>query len=363
MGYSQAEVENKAREEADRLTRKEFGGNFTEGGDTGGKQDSRYNEYYQTALTGAGNDERMVVPGAGEYGGDAGSPGAGVKFYKDQAIAGGKTNDAAQAANESAMKSSWANMTADRPGPGESAGLSQNATNTRFQQTQALDLSRAAAEGRAPSEADYQTRIGMNDAMAANSSAQGSARGLGALSGAQAQGAAATGQSMGNLSVQGGLARSKEIGDAIGMYGTQAGTVRDQDLSRLGINSKNAMFNAKANDDWKLGNANLLASQGQLGNTQAGTDLAWAGEAQRGTDKQFQYDQEMAAVQAGADADKVGAAIAANRESKENRRQLVNGGISAGLTAGGGAIGGPIGAAAGQGAGAAWSSATKDWDW
>jgi hypothetical protein len=165
------------------------------------------------------------------------------------------------------------------------------------------------------------------------------------------------------MAMTGGMARSKEIGDAIGMYGTQAGTVRDQDISRLQQNNQNGMFNAKLNDDWKLGNANLLAQQAQLGNAQQGTDLAWMGEQYRGMDKQFQYDQEMAALAAGADADAVGARIARKRESAENKRQMINGGVTAGLTAAGAALGGPAGGALGAAAGGAAAGASKDWDW
>ncbi len=304
------------------------------------------------------NDPFINAPSA-----DWGGPG-GVDYYAGQAAAGGRENDAAQAANQGAMESSWSNLRNDRgPQAVENNVLAGRSANTRDQQIQALGLSRDAAMGKAPSEADFQTRIGMNDNMAQMSGQMGSARGLSALGGAQGTGAAALGQSSGNLAMAGGLARSKEIGDAIGMYGTQAGQVRTQDQSRLQQNTQNSMFNAKNNDDWKLGNANLLGQQGQLGNAQAGTDLAWMGEQQRGKDKQFQYDQEMAAEAAGADADAAGARIAKNREDKENKRQLINGGITAGLTIGGTALGGPAGGAAGGFAAKAAASGTKDWDW
>ncbi len=313
---------------------------------------------YQDQLSALKAQRSYIGPGATDYGGRG-----GVEYYKQQAIAGGKENDAAQAANQAAMESSWSNLRNDRgPQAVENDVLSGRAANTRYSQMQALGLSRDAAMGKAPSEADFQTRIGMNDNMAQMSGQMGSARGLSALGGSQGTGAAALGQSSGNLAMAGGLARSKEIGDAIGMYGTQAGQVRGQDLSRLQQNSQNAMFNAKNNDDWKLGNAGLLAQQGQLGNAQAGTDMAWMGERQRGTDKQFEYDQRMAAIEAGADADAVGAAIAKNREDKENKRQLVNGGVTAGLTAIG-SLGGPAGAAGGAAAGSAFSSSNKNWDW
>lgn len=299
-----------------------------------------------------------VNPGAANYGGDG-----GVEYYKEQGRLGGMKNDAQQAQNAAAMAQSSANMKANRGIQGENAGLAQKAMNTRDMQIDALELSRQAASGEAPSEAEGQVRLGMNDAMATQSGAMGGARGLSALGGTQSMGSSHVGNSAGNLAMQGGLARSKEITDAIGMYGTQAGSLRDQDQARLQQNSQNSQFGAKLNNDWKMGNAGLLAQQAGLSNTQTGTDLAWKGEEWRGTDKQFQYHQEMAAKEAGADADAVGARLAKNREDKENKRQAVGGAFQGGMTFGGAMIGGPAGGAIGGMGGAMVNNAVKDWEW
>jgi hypothetical protein len=358
-------VGNNTNSEQDQASRRSaLGAAIEGGGDYSNDAAEKRKRYYAWAaehgMEGSNSDPNVFInPGSADWGGDQ-----GVAFYRDAAAAAGKQNDAAQATNEAAMRRSFVNMTGDRGTVySEDAGLSGASAATRAEQLNALNLSRDAAMGLAPSEAAYQTKIGMNDIAAARSSQMGGARGLSALGGAQTMGSAAAGQSAGNLAMQGGLARSKEIADAVGMYGTQAGTVRDQDLSRLGLSNQNSMFNAKLNDDWKMGNANLLAQQGNLGNAQSGVDLGWMGEQYRGQDKQFQYDQEMAAKEAGADADAVGAALAKNRESRENTRQLVNGGVVAGATAVGTAFGGPVGGAAGSTAGQAFGSASKDWDW
>lgn len=298
-------------------------------------------------------------PGAADYGGRG-----GVEEYRQRGIAGGQRNDAEQQRNSGALAGSLTNMQGDRGQVyTEDKTLAGRAASTRDQQMSALELSRGAAMGQAPSEAAFQTRLGMNDVMATQAGAMGGARGLAGLSGAQTQGGANASASAGNLGMAGGLARSKEIADAIGMYGTQAGTVREQDLDRLKQNSQNSQFNANLNDQWKLGNAQLAANQGRLGVSQGQTDLGWMGEQTKGADKQFQYDQEMAATAAGQDADQMGARLAANRESREHTRGLVNGAVTAGLTGVGAAFGGPIGGAAGAAAGQAFGAATSDWDW
>lgn len=335
------------------------------GGDFSNDATEKRKRYYAWASEhgyDGGNQDinKYVNPGSADYGGYSGA----TDFYREQAEAGGHENDAAQAANEAAMGRSLGNMTGDRGNIyNENFGLNKQQQATRAQQIEALNLSRDAAMGRAPSEAAFQTRLGMNDVMARQSGAMGSARNLSALGGAQAIGSSMVGQSAGDLAMQGGLARSKEISDAIGMYGTQAGTVRDQDQARLGQNNQNAIFNAKANDAWKMGNGELLGKQGQLGVGYGGMDQEWMTEADRGTNKQFENDQRMAAKEAGADADAVGAALAKNREDKENRRQLANGAVTTGLTAVGTAFGGPAGGAAGAAGGAGFGQASKDWDW
>lgn len=310
------------------------------------------NEVQVTDMT----NTKYSSPGAAEYGGDG-----GVEYYKEQARLGGMRNDAAQRGNSAALSGAIGNMTVDRgPQAVENNALVAREMGNRDAQLSALNLSRDAAMGNAPSEAAFQTRIGMNDIMGQQSGNMGSARGLAGLSGAQMSGSAAAGSSAGNLAMAGGLGRSKEIGDAIRMYGSQAGAVRSQDLARLKQNTSNGMFNADSNEAWKLGNAGLAQARGKLGLQMGQEDLAWKGEEMKGASKQFEYDQRMAAVEAGAEADSVAASLARNREDKENKRQLVNGGISAGLGAMG-SLAGPAGTAAGTAAGQAFGAATKDW--
>jgi hypothetical protein len=297
----------------------------------------------------------FINPGAADFGGRG-----GVEYYKGQALEGERSNDGAQAANSAAMANSLGNMRQDRGQLKENHSLSTREAALRQQQMGSLDLNRQAALGNAPSEAAFQTRIGMNDLGGQQAGAMGSARGLAGLGAAQSMGGAAAGSSASNLAMAGGLARSKEIGDAMGMYGSQAGDMAQQDLGRLATSNKLANTSADQNDSWKLGNAELAAQQGQLGVNQGANDLAWTGESQRGAMKQFEYDQRMAAIEAGHDADTVAQRLASNRESKENTRQLVNGGISAGLGAVG-SLAGPVGTAGGAAAGQAIGSATKDW--
>ena len=345
------------RREGERAKNLYAGGNDSAAAKLKGNLGGGGSQIVERLIEGGGTDDdartRFDNPGASDWAGEG-----GVAEYAERARQGAARNDNAQQINSDAFRNSLANMGANRGDQSvEDPTLSGRAVSTREEQLRALALSRDAAMGNAPSAAAYQTSIGMGDVQSNQVANMGGARGLAGLTGAQTQGSASAGMAAGNVASQGGLARSKEIGDAIGMYGSQAGTVRDQDLSRLGQNSQNAMFNVKANDDWRIGSGNLAASQGRLGVAQGTQDLAWMQEQQRGADKQFQYDQEMAAIEAGADADKAGAAIARDRESRENKRQLAGQVATAGLTAVGGAAGGPVGAALGGAAG----NATKEW--
>ncbi len=354
MGYSQedsAEDEEKAVADADaRIARDKAAPTYR-----GYYTPEKEAEARAAARAGAHKDHGLYkMPGSADYGGKG-----GVDLYRNQALSHMGDNDPQQASNESAMAASLKNMTTDRgPQVQEDPRLAGRADATRRNQLDALDLNRQAAMGNAPSEAAYQTQIGMNDVMSNQAGAMGSARGLSAMGGAQGIGAQAAGQSASNLAMSGGMARSKEIGDALGMYGSMAGQVRGQDFNRLGISDQNGLANVRRNDDWKIGNANLLAGQGKLGINQGATDLAWRGEAMKPADKQFQYDQEIAAITAGADADAAGASIASAREDKENTRNIVNGAGTAALTAVG-SMAGPAGSAGGAAAGGMLGSATK----
>ncbi len=271
---------------------------------------------------------------------------AGV--YKDNAQQHLKDNDALQASNAGGLANSLSNMKANRgPVSVENNTLNARADATRGQQMQSLDLNRAAAEGKAPSLAAGQTTLGMNTAMAGRAGAMGSARGLTGLNGAQAAAGQGVAAQAGDTAFAGGMGRSKEIGDAIGMYGSQAGDVRNQDYKRLGISDQNSMFNADTNDKWKLGNANLAASQGRLGVAQNGTDMGWQQEAMDPAARQFENDQEMSQIQAGANAEQAAAQIARNRESRNSARSVGGQAFTAGMTIAGTALGGPAGGALG----------------
>lgn len=286
-------------------------------------------------------------PGSANYGGSPEAAG----FYHDKAVQNGQANDAEQASNAGAMQRSLGNMTGDRgPQATENWQMSGAAGKTRNEQLGALELQRQAASGGAPSAAAVQTRMGMDQAM--GQALQATGRGVSGLSGAQAASGAALGSTAGGLAATGGMARSKEITDAMGLYGSQAGGVRGQDLNRLGMSNQNNAFNAQQNAQWKVGNANLLAQQGNLATNQRGSDLAWQGAAMDPAMAQFQMDQEMAATEAGADADKAAASIARNRESDANTRGLVGGAFGAGLGMLG-SMAGPAGGMAGSYAGQA----------
>ncbi len=353
MGYSSEEAAAKKVADADAYQKyKEAMAKFDYKGAAEALGNSNSNPTHDAAARGGGN--AYQGPGAADFGGYTN----GVDIYKKEAMGHMADNDVEQAANAAAMRASGRNISKTGAQSTENTADSQQAIRTRAQQLSSLEQNRQAAMGNAPSEAAFQTGIGMNDNMASQAGAMGGARGLAGLSGAQTGGNQAMGQASGNLAMTGGMARSKEIGDALGMYGSAAGGVRDQDFKRLGISDQNNMFNAKASDDWKLGNAGLLANQSKLGAAMDARDDSWFASGMEPEDIQFQYDQEMAAEMAGANADEAGARIARNRESTNSARGMVNGGITAGLTAVG-SLAGPVGSAAGAGAGGMFSSATK----
>jgi hypothetical protein len=297
-------------------------------------------------------------PGAADVGGGPDM----AAWYKQDAQSREGDNDAQQASNEGALLGSLANMKGNRgPQSVEDAALASRANQVRNQQLGALNLDRVAAQGGAPSAAAFQTTQGMNDVMASRAGALGGAHNLAGLTGAQVGTGALAGSMAGSQALQGGMGRSKEIADAIGMYGSNAGAVRQQDIARLGLADQNSKFNAQNDIAWKLGNANLAASQGNLGVNQNATDNAWFEQSMKPGARQFSYDQEMAALANGADADAAGAAIAKEREANDHAKSLVQGGTTAVLTAAGTVAGGPAGGAAGAVAGSGVNAATDDW--
>lgn len=311
-------------------------------------------EKLQAEATGVGREATTFRnPGATEYGG------IGAQAYKDSAMGHMYDNDAAQAANRAGMAGSFANMTTDRGMMSkENADLSAREDASRNTQLDAANLNMQAAMGNAPSEASYNTRLGMDQVAAGASGAAGSARGLAGLGGAQMAGAQAAAGAGSNLAYAGGLGRSKEVTDAMGQYGMQAGQIRGQDLTRLGMSNQNALFNAELNDSWKLGNAGVLAGQAGLGNKYSNIDQQWFGQAMQPDDIQFQFDQEAAGWQAGADIDAAAMKYQKDVEGRQNTQALAGGVAQAGLTALG-SMAGPAGAAVGGMAGSAINSSTR----
>ncbi len=275
-----------------------------------------------------------------------GSKGAGAEI-KQSFLDGEKLNDGLQASNLGAMQGSIANMKADRAPIEQNGALLSREADARVQQGQSLDLQRDAAMGNAPSAAAAQTTMGMNDAMGGQAGASGAARGLSALSGVQGTGAQGMGMQGSSLALQGGMGRSQEMGQNIGMYGSSAGDMRSGDLGRLDASSKFAIAGQGINDDWKIGNANLAGKQGQLGAALGTADDAWFGASQEPDKRQMAMNQEMKAVQAGANTDAAQAARAAANAANDKNRAIAGGAVTAGLTAAGTAVGGPAGGAAG----------------
>lgn len=282
-------------------------------------------------------------PGSADVGG---APGMGQAIH-DAALEKMRRGDAAYNQNEDNYRQSISRMRADRGEVSpENEALAQREAATRNQQIGSLDIQRQAAEGGAPSAANYQTQGALDASMGVQSGGMGSARGLSALSGVQSMGGQNLGQSGANTMMAGGMGRSKEIGDAIGMYGTSAAQVRGGDMTRLAQNGSNSLGNAELNNNWKTGNAGLAAKQGQLGNEQETTRGGWYDASTVPAANQARYDQESNAMDHGKSQADAQAASAQDQATRDRNRKLVGGGITVGLTALG-SMAGPLGAAAG----------------
>lgn len=268
-------------------------------------------------------------PGSADVGG---SPGAGNDI-RNNALDGMRSGDAAYAANEAAMNGSIANMKGDRgPQSPENSTLLGREAATRTQQISGLNDQRIAAMGGAPSAASYQSMGAMDANMSGQAGATGAARGLSALNGVQGAGAAGVGGSASNVAITGGLSRSKEIADATGMYGSNAGLVRHGDMQRLHEGDSNSLANADLNNSWKLGNANLAAKQGGLGVDQDRTRGSWYDASTEPAQRQASYDQAMQGMQHGQNAGEASAQTARNRETESNNRKLYGGAVAGGLS-------------------------------
>ena len=280
----------------------------------------------------------FLSPGATDVGGYRG----GAKDIHDFFRAGEKNNDAAQQQNSAAMGLSLERMRQDRAPIAENATLVAREAASRGQQLQATGLMGQAAMGNAPSAANQQTTMALNDGMAGQAGAAGAARGLSALNGVQG-GASGVGMQATNTMMNGGMARSKEVDDAMGQYGGMAGDVRSGDLGRVTQTNQNALAGQSLNDDWKLGNAGLAAKQGQLGNGMGQIDDSYYGASQDPAKRQLGYDQEMKSIEAGASMDSAAAKRAKTNAEQDRNRAMASGAAQAGLSLVGGPVAGSLG--------------------
>lgn len=291
-----------------------------------------------------GNDKTYYSPGSADVGGYVG----GAKDQSDMYKSGAKDNAGAIAQNDAAQKLALANMKSNRGTVSpENATLLARQDQARGVQGNALDMSRDAAMGNAPSAADAGTAMQMNDNMAGQAGAMGSAHGLAGLGGTQAIGAQGLGMAGTQAAGQGALGRSAEVNGAIGQYGQAAGVMAQGDINRLNQGDKNSVGNAQLNDAWTEGNANLAVNQGKLGLAQHQTNDAWYNQSEDPYKRQMQYDSRMNAMENGASADSADAINAKHQADTDRNKQIVGGAVQGGLTIAGTAFGGPVGGLAG----------------
>lgn len=215
----------------------------------------------------------------------------------------------------------------------ENQELSDRESMTRgYDQAGALQLSREAAMGLAPSEAEMMMRRGLDQARSAQAGMAGGARGAAgiAMAGANANAASANLQNQYNTAA--GQMRANEMATARGMYGSLSGQMRDQDLQRLNMGNQMSQYNAGLNDQYRMG-------MGQLSNQYNQSGQGWYTAAQNPYNQQGSMDvnREQIGAQSYNQAQAVAAGQAqANADNKRaNRDALINIGAQA-LQVGGG---------------------------
>lgn len=297
--------------------------------------------------SGAFKDNRLAdastyhSPGSTDVGGYVG----GAKDQQNIYLHGQANNDAAQATNAAALKTSLGNMTANR---GDMSPQSLTLTNrdqtARAQAGQAIDLNRQAATGGAPSAAMGQMGMNLNNVAAGQAGALGSARGLSALNGNQSVGSAGVGMQGTQAAQAGSGAAAAEGNTNLSNYGNSAEAMVGSDQDRLNTSDRNSIANAQLNNNWQVGNAGLAAQQGGLGVSQGSMDDQWFNQSQDPMLRQLSYDQRMNAIQSGADADAADAAQAKRDASSAAGRGLLGNLASTGMTMVGTGVGTLVGA-------------------
>lgn len=166
----------------------------------------------------------------------------------------------------------------------ENQALSDQEAHSRgWDQAGSLQLAREAAMGMAPSQAGYQLQAGLDKSLAQQSAMSGGARGAGGIALASAN-ANASGANLQNQAfTEAGRLRAQEMGEARGLYGGLAGSMRQQDQNRLQMGNQMSQFNAQQNDQWRMG-------MGQLANQYNQSGLGWYQAAQNPYNQQGQMD-------------------------------------------------------------------------
>lgn len=204
------------------------------------------------------------------------------------------------------------------------------------QQQGALGLMGTAARGGAPSAAEFGTGQQMNDIMAQRSGAMGTSRGLSALTGSQS--GALMGQASSAAAGAGGMARSQEILSAMGQYGGLAGTVRGENITRMGQDDAMSQFNSGLNNQHRIDMGNAALGYGNLQNSQAQTNQGWDKLSQHPWDEQAIADMQQGDAAAGMSAGSSGEDFARNKKSNQEALDMgVNAGV--GLISAGAAYG------------------------
>lgn len=214
----------------------------------------------------------------------------------------------------------------------ENADLANREAQTRGgDQAGALQLSREAAMGMAPSEAAYQMQQGLDRGIATQQAQMGSARGAAGVAMAGANAANNTANLQNQTFMQAGQLRAQEMAQARGAYNDMSNQVRGQDQNRLGQGNQMSQFNAGANDQYKLGMGGLA---NQFGNQAQG----WYNGAQNPYNQQGSIDNQGRAVAADSynNAQSVNAGTAQQRaDARQSRNDRYMSLLSTGIQAGG----------------------------
>jgi hypothetical protein len=183
-------------------------------------------------------EKPKVDPNAFQYGGRAGAAGEEANYYRSQAQA-----------------------TDAREAPLADYGQSNQA---RGVQQEAIDLTRQAALGQAPSVAQQQMQMGTDAAIANQLAAAASAGGTGPAQAAAWRAAQNQGSALAQQAVaQNSLLRAQEMADARNALAAQATGMRGQDLNASQFQAQQQLASRSANDQRAI--QEELLRQGVMG--------------------------------------------------------------------------------------------------